>query len=93
MLRFDETRDNRGRLGVGVVVRDRRPAPLSGGDDAEPDVRERRDGAGRPADCDGRRSVQDHEGGRVAAHRVRAVLGEVGEGDQVDSAADAGGTS
>lgn len=70
MLRLDETRDNRRRLGVGVVVRDGCPAPLSGGDDVEPDVRERRDGPGRSSDGDRRRPVQDHEGGRAVAHGV-----------------------
>lgn len=92
MLRFDETRDDSRGMGVGLVVRHGRPAAVAGGDDAEPHVRQRRDGPGRAPDGHGGGAVQDHEGGRTALYRFRAVPGEVGEGDQVDGLADARGT-
>lgn len=92
MLRIHKARDNRGRLGVGMVVRDGRPASVSRSDDAEPDVRERRDGPGRPADRHGGGPVQDHESGRTAAHRLRAVSRKDRQRNQVDDFTDAGRT-
>lgn len=92
MLRVDEARDYRRRLGVGLVAGDRRAATLAGGDDAEPHVRERGDGAGRPPHRHGRRPVQDHEGGRATLHRLRAVPWQVRPGDQEHHTADTRGT-
>lgn len=89
MLWVDEEGDDRGRLGMGLVAGDRRAAPLSGGDDPQPPVRQRRNRAGRPLDRHGGGAVQDHEGRRAAAHRLRTVLGEVGEGGEDDRFADA----
>lgn len=61
MLWVDEARHRGRRMGVGVVVRYGRPASLAGGDDAEPHVRERGDGPGRPVDGHGNGPMQDHE--------------------------------
>lgn len=76
---------------MGVVVRHGRPEAVPRGDDAEPHVRERRDGAGRSPHRHRRRPVQDHEGGGVAADGVRAIPGEERQGGEVHGAADLGG--
>lgn len=57
------------------------------GDDPEPDVRDGGDVAGGTTDGDRSGAVQDHEGCRVAADGLRAVLGEERQRDQVNSAA------
>lgn len=63
------------------------------GDDPEPDVRDGGDVAGGAADGDRSGAVQDHEGCRVAADGLRAVLGEERQRDQVNSAANSWGSS
>lgn len=50
------------RLGMGLVVGNRRPAPLAGGDDAESHVRNGWDGPGCPTDRNRSGTVQNHEG-------------------------------
>ncbi|PSN57093.1 hypothetical protein C0J52_01320 [Blattella germanica] len=93
MLRLHEEEHDRGRMVVGLVVRDGRPAAVARSHDAEPDVRECRNGAGRPSDRDGRRTVQNHEGGRTPADRVRAVPRQERQRGQVNCFADSGRSS
>ena len=78
---------------MGLVAGNRRPETLVGSDDVESSMRKRRDGPGRPAERHRRRSVQNHEGGRIVAHRVRAVFGQERQRDQEHSLADFGRSS
>lgn len=50
LLWIDEKADNSGRMGLGLVACDGRPEAFPGSDDAESNVRKRRNSTGRPID-------------------------------------------
>lgn len=90
MLWLHETSHHRRRVGLGVVVRHRRPTPLARSHDTESALPKRRNVAGRPAVRVRSGAVQDHESRRTAAHRFGTVPGKIREGHQNDHFANVG---